>query len=254
MEETYTQAIDVRQYKRSGTHLNLLVVSKKEGLSEIPLEEFHKDRIFVGRDASKCGSALDSKIVSSVHAKIKIENGAIYFADLGSTNGTYIMRSGSYVRMKENRYVGPLKEGMMFLLGGKGKKNNDPENEAILFIVTSADNANSWKKYPLFDEEYVIGKDKDCDIVFNHPAVSHHHARVYKRGHQFFVEDLNSTNGVFVNGVAVRGTKEIHEKDTIQIGLQLIVFSCETLICKTETEGIQLTMCDLSISNSNHNS
>lgn len=44
MEETYTQAIDVRQYKRSGTHLNLLVVSKKEGLSEIPLEEFHKDR------------------------------------------------------------------------------------------------------------------------------------------------------------------------------------------------------------------
>ena len=245
MEETYTQAIDVRQYKRSGTHLNLLVVSKKEGLSEIPLEEFHKDRIFVGRDASKCGIALDSKIVSSVHAKIKIENGAIYFADLGSTNGTYIMRSGSYVRMKENRYVGPLKEGMMFLLGGKGKKNNDPENEAILFIVTSADNANSWKKYPLFDEEYVIGKDKDCDIVFNHPAVSHHHARVYKRGHQFFVEDLNSTNGVFVNGVAVRGTKEIHEKDTIQIGLQLIVFSCETLICKTETEGIQLTMCDL---------
>ena len=245
MEETYTQAIDVRQYKRSGIHLNLLVVSKKEGLSEIPLEEFHKDRIFVGRDASKCGIALDSKIVSSVHAKIKIENGAIYFADLGSTNGTYIMRSGSYVRMKENRYVGPLKEGMMFLLGGKGKKINDPENEAILFIVISADNANSWKKYPLFDEEYVIGKDKDCDIVFNHPAVSHHHARVYKRGHQFFVEDLNSTNGVFVNGVAVRGTKEIHEKDTIQIGLQLIVFSCETLICKTETEGIQLTMCDL---------
>ena len=100
MEETYTQAIDIRQYKRSGTHLNLLVVSKKEGLSEIPLGEFHKDRIFVGRDASKCGIALDSKIVSSVHAKIKIENGAIYFADLGSTNGTYIMRSGSYVRMK----------------------------------------------------------------------------------------------------------------------------------------------------------
>lgn len=100
----------------------------------------------------------------------KIENGAIYFADLGSTNGTYIMRSGSYVRMKENRYVGPLKEGMMFLLGGKGKKINDPENEAILFIMISADNANSWKKYPLFDEEYVIGKDKDCDIVFNHPG------------------------------------------------------------------------------------
>lgn len=42
MEETYTQAIDIRQYKRSGTHLNLLVVSKKEGLSEIPLGNFIK--------------------------------------------------------------------------------------------------------------------------------------------------------------------------------------------------------------------
>lgn len=65
------------------------------------------------------------------------------------------------------------------------------------------------------------------------------------RGDINFCRRCNSTNGVFVNGVAVRGTKEIHEKDTIQIGLQLIVFSCETLICKTETEGIQLTMCDL---------
>ena len=41
MEETYTQVIDVRQYKRSGTHLNLLVVSKKEGLSEIPVSYTH---------------------------------------------------------------------------------------------------------------------------------------------------------------------------------------------------------------------
>ena len=57
MEETYTQAIDIRQYKRSGTHLNLLVVSKKEGLSQIPLGELHKDTIFVGRDDSKCGIA-----------------------------------------------------------------------------------------------------------------------------------------------------------------------------------------------------
>ena len=55
--------------------------------------------------------SLDSKIVSSVHAKIKIENGAIYFADLGSTNGTYIMRSGSYVRMKGKSLCRPVKRG-----------------------------------------------------------------------------------------------------------------------------------------------
>lgn len=71
MEETYTQAIDIRQYKRSGTHLNLLVVSKKEGLSEIPLGEFHKDRIFVGRDASKCGIALDLKLFPAYMQKSK---------------------------------------------------------------------------------------------------------------------------------------------------------------------------------------
>lgn len=50
--------------------------------------------------------------------------------------------------------------------------------------MTSADNANSWKKYPLFDEEYVIGKDKDCDIVFNHP-------QYLTTTQEFIREDIN---------------------------------------------------------------
>lgn len=243
MEKGYTEAIDVNSYRRSSKNLRLLMVSQKDGITDIDLNRFRNSRLYIGRNVDKCDIVLDSSVVSGVHGKIKKENGSVYFADLDSTNGSYIMSSGRYVKLKKNRYVGPLREGMMFLLGGKHKKEAD--KETILMIVTSGEDGKSYRKYPLFEEQYVIGKDKDCDIVFSHPAVSHKHARIFKKNGKAYVEDLNSTNGVFVNGMVIHGTKEIHEKDIIQIGLNLIIYSCETLLCKTETDGIQLTMDNL---------
>ena len=240
MEQEYTQAIDLDNYKKSGDNLSILMVSKKEGINEIPLSQYNDSRLYIGRNTDKCDIVLDSSVVSGVHGKLKREKGSVYFADLDSTNGTYIMSRGRYVRLKKNRYIGPLRDGMMFLLGGKNAE--DDEKEAILMIVTSGEDEKKYRKYPLFEEQYIIGKDKDCDIVFSHPAVSHKHARVFKKGGKAYIEDLNSTNGVFVNGIAIHGINEIHEKDIIQIGLNLIVYSCETLLCKTETDGIQLTM------------
>ncbi|MDO5305981.1 MAG: FHA domain-containing protein, partial [bacterium] len=240
MEKGYTEAIDVNSYKRSSENLGLLIVSQKDGITDIDLNQFRDSRLYIGRNVDKCDIVLDSSVVSGVHGKIKRENGCVYFADLDSTNGSYIMSSGRYIKLKKNRYVGPLREGMMFLLGGKNKK--EVAKETILMIVTGGKDGKAYRKYPLFEEEYVIGKDKDCDIVFSHPAVSHKHARVFRKNGKAYVEDLNSTNGVFVNGIVIHGTREIHEKDIIQIGLNLIIYSCETLLCKTETDGIQLTM------------
>lgn len=240
MEKGYTEAIDVNSYRRSSENLRLLIVSQKDGITDVDLNQFRESRLYIGRNVDKCDIVLDSSVVSGVHGKIKRENGSVYFADLDSTNGSYIMSSGRYIKLKENRYVGPLREGMMFLLGGKNKK--EAAKETILMIVTSEADGKGYRKYPLFEEEYIIGKDKDCDIVFSHPAVSHKHARIFRKDGKAYVEDLNSTNGVFVNGIVIHGTREIHEKDIIQIGLNLIIYSCETLLCKTETDGIQLTM------------
>lgn len=45
-----------------------------------------------------------------------------------------------------------------------------------------------------------IGRKPDNDIVLEHATVSGHHCKIYSVGETYFVEDLNSTNGTYVNG------------------------------------------------------
>jgi predicted component of type VI protein secretion system len=46
---------------------------------------------------------------------------------------------------------------------------------------------------------YAIGRKPDNDIPLDNAAVSGHHCKLYESGGTWFVEDLNSTNGTFVN-------------------------------------------------------
>jgi pSer/pThr/pTyr-binding forkhead associated (FHA) protein len=55
------------------------------------------------------------------------------------------------------------------------------------------------KEIPITKGEMTIGRTADNDIVIDYPAVSSHHCKVSLIGDTFFVEDLNSTNGVFLN-------------------------------------------------------
>ncbi len=240
-----TEYMDVGSYGADRTeNPALLILSPSEGVREISLYEYGKSRLFIGRNPEKVDIVVQSPLVSAVHGKIKIENGNVYLADIGSTNGTCMMIRGGFIRMKVNRYFGPLREGNMFLLGGDGKKT-ERNKGAVLLIFIDKKKSREYKKFPVFQEDYIIGRSKDCDIVLNHPAVSKRHARVYREGERCFVEDLNSVNGVFVNGIPVNGIREIQEKDVIQIAGNIIIYSCDTLICQTETDGIQLTMQNL---------
>lgn len=48
-----------------------------------------------------------------------------------------------------------------------------------------------------------IGAAADCDVVLTMPQVSGHHARLWREGELWFIEDLGSSNGVFVRGERV---------------------------------------------------
>ena len=41
---------------------------------------------------------------------------------------------------------------------------------------------------------------------------------MYSRGANYYVEDLNSTNGTFLNGSTLKGEAELHDLDSIKIG------------------------------------
>lgn len=62
-----------------------------------------------------------------------------------------------------------------------------------------------------------LGRTEGNDIVLNHPSVSRRHARIEKRGADWWIVDLNSTNGVKVNGTLVTES-EVHAADRILVG------------------------------------
>jgi pSer/pThr/pTyr-binding forkhead associated (FHA) protein len=68
-----------------------------------------------------------------------------------------------------------------------------------------------------------IGRLPDNDIVVDNAAVSGRHAKVYKQGDKYILEDLQSTNGTFINGQRV-GTQVLKDGETITIGKHTIVF------------------------------
>lgn len=76
---------------------------------------------------------------------------------------------------------------------------------------------------PLNKEHVTIGRKPDNDIHIDNLAVSSHHAVVHTLFNQSFLEDLNSTNGTFVNGQRI--TKQaIKEGDVLLIGKHELTF------------------------------
>lgn len=71
-------------------------------------------------------------------------------------------------------------------------------------------------------EEITIGRDAENDIQIDNIAVSGEHARILKGPYQYLIEDLNSTNGTFVNEEKI--TKRVlEENDAITIGKHTLV-------------------------------
>lgn len=67
------------------------------------------------------------------------------------------------------------------------------------------------------DPEVVIGRESHCAVYLPIDNVSREHARVLRNGETFTLEDLDSTNGTFVNNVRIVSCT-LHQSDQIRIG------------------------------------
>jgi hypothetical protein len=63
-----------------------------------------------------------------------------------------------------------------------------------------------------------IGRSPEADVTIDDRFASGVHARVYSRGPLYYVEDLGSTNGTYVNGVRVEGETQLRDLDELRIG------------------------------------
>lgn len=72
--------------------------------------------------------------------------------------------------------------------------------------------------------EAIIGRLPECDVQLPSNMVSRKHARVYKDGDEFFIEDLGSGNGTFVNGQKIAGPRKLAHDDRLKFGPLLVRF------------------------------
>jgi pSer/pThr/pTyr-binding forkhead associated (FHA) protein len=85
--------------------------------------------------------------------------------------------------------------------------------------------------FELGERAVVIGRSTECDIQLGVQNVSRKHARVFAHNEEYLIEDLESTNGVFVNGIKIVKCV-LRNNDQIDIGGVKLVFNEEKRLHK----------------------
>ncbi len=81
----------------------------------------------------------------------------------------------------------------------------------------------------LTDGEMIIGRDSTCGLSIDSGDVSRKHSRVTMKDGHAFIEDLNSSNGTFVNSAPIQGKVELKHMDIVQIGGTVFTFSSDDI-------------------------
>ncbi|MBO7531561.1 MAG: FHA domain-containing protein, partial [Lachnospiraceae bacterium] len=77
-------------------------------------------------------------------------------------------------------------------------------------------------------ESIVIGKKgEDADLVIDEKEISRMHARIFLKDEDYYIEDLNSTNGTFKNGVRLKPyeQKKLSKGDEIKLATKKLIFT-----------------------------
>jgi FhaA, N-terminal domain/FHA domain len=82
-------------------------------------------------------------------------------------------------------------------------------------------------KHELDEGNATIGRSKDCDIQVPDPNVSRRHAEIRQEGAAYWIVDLDSTNGMEVNGRRQKRAK-LRQGDRITLGSTELVFRRDT--------------------------
>jgi sigma-B regulation protein RsbU (phosphoserine phosphatase) len=83
---------------------------------------------------------------------------------------------------------------------------------------------NGREYFELTADETVVGRDQFCDIVLRRHTVSRQHARIVRSADGYFLEDLSSLNGTYLNGRRLEGRTPIKDQDRIHLYEVVTIF------------------------------
>ena len=224
------------------------------GTSRLEPYKITKDSFWLGRDPN-CDIVMEANavMVSRKHAQVSRQNGGFVVTDNGSFNGTLVNEQristptpiyhgdeiqlgmgGPVLRFNSPNQTAPKGAslaGQRAVAAGQQAVLQDlPEPAGSKTMVFRGGNVSQQMKpessaQPQLlmqltfggKQELTIGRDDNNDVKLDGLQISNRHARLLQTGGGVAIEDLNSTNGVYVNGQKI-SRQNISTSDAVQIG------------------------------------
>lgn len=187
----------------------ILQVTTSQGTKNIPLR---KETITVGRHPN-CDIVIDCPVIAPLLAHLKWGHDETYtITTLDQTNQLFF--AGQSIQEKV------LKNGDCFSIS----------NQVILTyhqVLPATEAIEKFETLELRDLKHLtFGRDPENTHVIDHPVVSRFHTQIISKEGSWFVEDLHSSNGTFVDGQQIRSQQPLRPGSTIRIGPYQFVFNC----------------------------
>src|ERR1044071_6201825 len=206
--------------------------------------------IYITRDTTRLGREPGLEIVlaptaanvSRRHAEIRHQEGIYFLVDLGSFNGTFLngrrIVNAEVLHESDVLQLGPGGPSFRFRapsspdsvrtahLGGLPQRSttivasreSGPLQDTLRGAETNPNQSRVFLQRPFDQPQLTIGRSDQSDIRLDGLLISNNHARISQTSTGVVIEDLNSTNGTYVNGQRITGRKALPADDVVQIG------------------------------------
>ena len=102
--------------------------------------------------------------------------------------------------------------------GGKTKGNNSDRVYGLEVIEAGVNSTLEQGSVIPIRGNVTLGRKQDNIIIFTEPFVSGNHGKIYVKNNSLYIEDLNSTNGIYVNDQKIEEQFKLMADDEIKIG------------------------------------
>lgn len=73
------------------------------------------------------------------------------------------------------------------------------------------------EQLPMPKDDITLGRGEECELVLDNRNISRQHIRIYKEADRYFVQDLDSKNGTWVNNQQLKGRRELQNGDEMRL-------------------------------------
>lgn len=95
-------------------------------------------------------------------------------------------------------------------------------NESAALVIQNGSLAN--QQFLFVSDTLTLGREEGNDIVLPERDISRHHASFYRISQDHYeIEDMNSRNGTWVNGIRIEGRRRLFDGDEVHIALKVLI-------------------------------